>query len=121
MHTQSKPARKTIVINGISVTADECSHCKQIPSDQEARDAVLKAQAQHRWAPCAYCGEPVKVTAFHVHHDDVESWVVCEAGIEFESNLALTIETSEGREIDECNWVHSRCLKKALPHVRGMA
>lgn len=118
----SKLAKITMIINGISVTADECSHCHGLPSDQEARDAVQRfflAKVQDPQYPCAHCGEPVKITAFYLYHDDLGSWTVSET--ELESHFRFSFETTNGRSVHDRNRVHSRCMGKALPHVRGLA
>ena len=111
-----------MVINGVSVEVNKCSHdgCHAEPSETDLKRAVAAAQ-QIRECPqwrCAYCGKPVKATAYRVYHDS-QGWVATEATVE--PAVSLRIQPQNDHEVFEHNGLHLNCVEKALPFVNGLA
>ncbi len=111
-----------MVINGVPVTVNKCNHagCHAEPSEEDLRRAVTKAQT-NRECPqyrCAYCGDPVKATAYSVYHDS-DGWGAMET--EIEPAISLRVQPQHAPEVFEHNGLHLRCVEKALPFVNGLA
>jgi hypothetical protein len=109
-----------IQVDGVSVKVDDCSHCKQKPSDDEVRVTVQKAQKM-RACPqyrCGYCGETVKATAYRIYHDE-SGWNAME--LEIEPAVSLRVQPQNAHEVYEHNGLHLRCVAKALPYLNGLA
>lgn len=112
----SEQTERKITLGDVEILVGGCGHCSKDPSDEEAVVAVRRAEEFRKCAKlnCSFCGESIRCMSYRIRHDS-EGFIASEVKIEPAIGLRFDGEV----RIYDYNGLHLRCVRKALPFIRG--
>jgi hypothetical protein len=103
--------------NEIDIAAEPCGHCKAVPTEQDARKAIVEYHRLGGALRCAVCGDSFKVGRMRLYHEpscEATPWpIVAEAVEPHASGEVLLPDGIRG----PVWYAHIHCISKALPHA----
>jgi hypothetical protein len=105
----------SIVVDGITVRYDKCSHCNALPTIADIRKQFEIVDKCH-WEPCVVCGLKSKVLEVSVRHSKdgtMDRW----GGDVLLNEQMIELTGYNGRHHIKIT-LHPKCAEKALPKVK---